>query len=809
VLTPEQARAAHSRGSVAVVAGAGTGKTFLLVSRYLYHLDNGLTPLEVVAVTFTEKAAAELRSRIRRKAQHSLSTQVDLLAELEAAQISTIHALAARICRDHPQAAGVPADFTVLDELEADLYQGEWLESALNDLPPETLNVFSYQQLSKLMQKLMSDPIVAERALNVDTEQWEDLVQQCRQSTLTELTRSSDWRKARQVVETSQGKNEDLIEQARLKTLAGLSQLDKGDTSKAYECFKEIKLAGGSKKNWSDEQTLKSTKKAIEILRETVKDAATKGLLTLTLGPADETLRTALATLRETFVRVRDHIARKKFAARKLTFADLEVHALKALQKEEVRIFYRERWKAFLVDEMQDTNPVQAQLLDYLTTDALVMMVGDEKQAIYGFRGADAKVFRTYRDHLVSSGGQSLEVSQSFRTHHALLEKINTCSSAVLKQHHQMLTASRREAPHGEACFEAHRVRRTGENRAARLAAEARMIAGRIKQLLANGLTIFDSTHQCVRPVRPKDIAVLTQTWQPLDLFNEIFLDEGVPVVHMGGGNLLETREAKDALTLLQTLCDARDEIALIATLRSPFFALSDVELYQARVAHKETPWSEIIEQHESPAFARVREVITALKQARVTHSASQILRLADRLTGYTAVLGNLPGASRRLADWEGFIELVQRLEGGLGDVFYVVRRIKKLNTQETNIARPVVHGHDAVSLMTIHKAKGLEWPFVVVADLDYQAGHHTQEVFLDTTLGVALRLKNTANEVEEPALYKILKHQEKIRREEETARLLYVALTRARDHLMLCSSGSSGSFAVMLEETVEQWIEV
>lgn len=115
-LTPQQEAAVYADGNIAVIAGAGTGKTHMLAERYLYHLrEHELSPLEVVAVTFTEKAAAELRSRIRSSVNQQLPERYDLLAELEAAQVSTIHALAVRICREHPLVADVPPDFAVLD----------------------------------------------------------------------------------------------------------------------------------------------------------------------------------------------------------------------------------------------------------------------------------------------------------------------------------------------------------------------------------------------------------------------------------------------------------------------------------------------------------------------------------------------------------------------------------------------------------------------------------------------------------------------------------------------------------------------
>ncbi|MCD0168602.1 UvrD-helicase domain-containing protein, partial [Deinococcus sp. 23YEL01] len=146
-LTDAQQRAAHAPSSVAVMAGAGSGKTHMLVARYLHHLDT-LSPLEIVATTFTEKAAAELRARIRRGVQASRPDDFDTLAELEAAQISTIHALCARIVRDHPAAAGVRPDVTILDEGQARVWRARHLRPALAALPARLFTHLSFSAVA-------------------------------------------------------------------------------------------------------------------------------------------------------------------------------------------------------------------------------------------------------------------------------------------------------------------------------------------------------------------------------------------------------------------------------------------------------------------------------------------------------------------------------------------------------------------------------------------------------------------------------------------------------------------------------------
>ena len=151
--TPEQQRAAEAKGSAAVTAGAGTGKTTLLARRYTHHVRaDGLSPLEVVAVTFTEKAADELRSRIRRTL-YKENLGDEIVAEVEAAQISTIHALAARICRDFYDLAGIPADFTVLDETESPMWLAEKFEEAFAVIDPAIVERLGFSWLASALRE--------------------------------------------------------------------------------------------------------------------------------------------------------------------------------------------------------------------------------------------------------------------------------------------------------------------------------------------------------------------------------------------------------------------------------------------------------------------------------------------------------------------------------------------------------------------------------------------------------------------------------------------------------------------------------
>ena len=798
-LLPAQARAATHPGSVAVVAGAGTGKTHMLAHRFLHHLESGMEPLEIVAVTFTERAAAELRARIRALVRASMTERAEVAVALEAAQISTIHALAARICRDHPEAAGVPPDFTVLDELEGRVWLAERLDEALAELPGEVFAELAYADVRAALRTLLGDPIDAEAAFAQGPDGWPGKIAAARAEAAAQLTGAAAWREAAALVAGVRGDDGDKLEVARAAAAAGLERLAAGETAAGLELLDGIDLRGGRQAAWPG-AAVRSVKDALRTLRDAARAALGEGLVDLALGPADERLRALLPHVRAAFDTVRSALAREKRRRRVLDFADLEVHALRALGSVEVRAHYRQRWKAVLVDEFQDTNPVQERLLELLTEGMTVTVVGDEKQSIYGFRGADVGVFRRARERLrASPEGAEVVMDRTFRAHAALAQTVNRTFAPVLGAFHQDLRAEREEAPHPGPHVSLQLVA-GGGGKARRQVAEARLIARAIKALLDAGTPVWDKAEKRLRPVRPDDVAVLTRTWQPLGVYGEVLPALGVPAVHSGGGNLLATREAKDAMALLRFLADPRDDLALAAVLRSPFFAVDDPTLYRFAGAlpraaelpgRHYAPWWEALDAATPvpEALARPREVLRELL-ASGGWPAVRRLQLADDLTGYSAVLAGLPGAPRRAADWTGFLELVRSLQRGLGDAFSVVRRLRRLLRAEVDVPRLTLQAEGAVDLLTIHRAKGLEWPVVVVADLERGGRKDPPAMLFAADAGVAFRLRDDDGERVEPALYRLLGADARRREEEEGRRVLYVALTRARDRLLLTAAG-------------------
>lgn len=797
-LTDRQRRATAAPGGVAIVAGAGTGKTHTLGQRYLAHLQEGLSPLSIVAVTFTERAAHELRARVRHEARATLPSDDPRLDALEAAPIGTVHALCLRICRDHPTAAGVAPDVRVLDPLEGSLWTEDRLEEALARVPERLFDVLPYERVRDVLRTMVRDPFLAERALAVPPDAWPELVSRARHEARRRLDDAPGLADARTTLEALRGPEGDAGERARRALLAAFEAADRGDAEAAASALHRVRPNVGSAKSWGERQ--QALRDALATSLEALRGWARDPLASLTLGPVDDLLAETLHTLRDAFEHVRGSLRDAKRRAGVLDFADLETAALRALGDDRVRRHYGLRWRALLVDEVQDTSPVQEAILDAIGSFCRTTLVGDPKQSIYGFRGADVGVFRRMTDAVVAAAGERVVLDRSFRTHAALVARLNELFAQVLGADHEPLVGHDTTVPGDAPFLRAWRFAIPPRTPAGVIRlAEAHRIADGILAALDQGVPVRENGGR--RPLRPGDIAVLARTWAPLDLLAEVLPARGVPAVHTGGGDLLATREASDGVAALRVLADPHDDVALVALLRGPCFAIADdeldalVETTRPGAGDARPPsWWERLGAADRPAVVAARTCLRDLLDAARREPPSRLLQRLDRATGWSAVAANLPGGPRRRADLEGFFAFVRELERDGSDVFGAVRRLRRLQRAGVEVDRPALEAHDAVTLTTVHRSKGLEWPYVVVAALDVEGRGDRVPLRMRGDVGVALRLDTEEDRRAEPALWTVLDAAARAADDAERRRLLYVATTRAADHLVLSTGRASGA---------------
>ncbi|WP_152872057.1 UvrD-helicase domain-containing protein [Deinococcus terrestris] len=786
-LTDEQQRGITFGGSVAIDAGAGSGKTFVLTRRLLRQMQEGLQPEELVAVTFTEAAAAELRTRLQtlleEEAHRSGDARLASAARtLPLAQISTIHALCARIIRDHPVESGAGLRFQVLDESQAAVWLDGVLPDVLATLPPGAFGAVPAALALDAVTLMLRDPHRAEAALQVSLTGHE-----ARQQALEErLERQAQeaaggWEDALHLLRGhSSSDPDDGLERARMAALQAAAVTGSWTVRQAamHGALRSVRSNAGNARVWGAAKAV--VHKAVQTLQR----------LSVPQGPLEAEVWQAQAVpvLARLYGHAQGRLNALKAEQEVLTFADLERLAARTLRHDEVRAYYQARWKAVCVDEFQDTSPLQWEILSALAPEGVnFTVVGDEKQSIYAFRGADVRPFREARAQIAARGGATISLHRSFRTHAPLVEVINTFFQSFMPgpsgagstaASFTPLQAHRRHAPHPSPPCELHVVR--GPVGVTELrAAEADLIAHRIQALLAEGRTVEERGR--IRPLTYRDVAVLLRIRTNLPLYEGALFHAGIPSAVQGGRGLLDRPEVRDLTQLLFFLAQPADDLALAAVLRSPMFGWSDERLRDVAA-----PRPRGFSLWQALDAAGAPPLLQTLCERRGSLTASALVTLALEGTQHATVMASLPDGMRRLANIDAFLSLLHTwAAAGRADVQSAALALQDALRLDLPVPEATLGSDDAVQIMTIHGSKGLEFPVVIVPDLLQQGRADSAPLLMDAERGLALRVPGLPG-AQQPALHLKLQDLQAERRASEAERLMYVALTRAADALIL-----------------------
>jgi ATP-dependent helicase/nuclease subunit A len=867
--TDAQREAIETRGRrVIVSAGAGSGKTRVLVERFLMLLEENPSwkVSDIVAVTFTEKAAREMVSRIRREIRRRIEqAQTSESRErwrshrnaLDSARIGTIHSLCAAILRAHSAEAGLDPAFTVLEELEADMLLEDAIEETLGQianqssraastsssknqvddsitLPSSTgphylvelFATLSAHEVKTALTTFIRQGVSAVEAmahLNGKTPaeifaHWQQALVCTRRDAARALVESNHWGQcARTITRVCALDSADKIEQVRAEVAARLSELSLSADALPQQLLdlkSIIVLRGGSAKKWPSEAALTEVKAALKQMKESL---AGEELLALEMNEADRVAADVAARLTELFRRIRSRFAALKRNRAALDFNDLEELTDTLLeQREAVCRHYNDAEhglvRALMVDEFQDTAPIQTRILRRLAPRTNeFFIIGDAKQSIYRFRGADVTVFHRMRDELTAEGGRDVPMSACFRTHERLINFVNHLFPAIFTREsrydtpYEAMTAHRQPAT-DTAAVELHIITQSKEAgpklKAAELRErEAQIVARRIRAIVEREQIAVCDAGEERRAAQYGDIALLFQASTSFDLFEQALADANVPYVTIAGRGFYDRQEITDLTNLLAFLASPNDNLSLAAALRSPMFALSDETLLRLRThGPRRTLWRALCDQEvphaeaEREAVQAARGVLARLREQVGRVSAADLIIEALRATGYAATLMALPHGERRVANLEKFIEQARALAAmTLADL---VARVGEMQFREAREGEATVEEAGAVRLMTIHKSKGLEFPIVWLADTTSRGRSSQSLVTLHADYGIAIRIGEDHLETDDEKLraasYAMLQKIEQQMDRAEKKRLLYVAATRARDHLVI--SGAPGA---------------
>jgi ATP-dependent helicase/nuclease subunit A len=832
-LTPTQQRAALAEGQdVSLAAGAGSGKTRTLVARYLVQLDRGRMPREVVAVTFTEKAAREMRNRIRSEAHAWLvgacppadrPRWAEIEADVDAARIGTIHGLCAALLKSHPAEAGVDPRFDVLDEDVAATLRAHVVEDTLAWMVGQPalaplLDAFTVDDLAEIVAHLLNTRLEAGAALAPGaTGAWPCVLS----AALSAFANDSEIQSAAAELAELASRG-DLLEDAGDKlaaqiagwlgvwqsaqtALAGGHSLQAAD---ALFSLRRLHSGGATGKKTS------RAKAAVKAFRERYDASIDKWLggKESKDQPPDPSLEASTASLLPLlgalFERAQAAYQAEKDVRQALDFDDLEAGAVTLLALPEVRRRWQKQVASLLVDEFQDTNERQRQIVEALAgvADGLsgrLFVVGNAKQSIYRFRGADVGVFQRLAGDIAARGGLPLALDWTFRAHAGLVEGLNEILAAVWDASpgpaegqgvpYMPLFADRVEPRPGIASPFIDFLVGVGDADAGRRAS-AQMLARRLGELRAAGEIQWD------------DVALLFRASTAFPVYESALESAGIPFVTVAGRGFYDRPEIRDLLNILRALADPWDDLALAGLLRSPAFGVSDAGLYQLRwPAGAANPQSlrqglagdlgELGESDRAQA-ARARLVVDDLAGLVDRVSVAELLKQVLEVTYYPAILATVETGTRLQRNVDKL--LADAHASGMVRVAEFLEHIATLQTVGAREGEAPAEAGGAVRLMTVHKAKGLEFPVVVVADAARERPSSSERVLLSSVAGLALHAARLGG----PSLmFRWAMQAEKTQSSAEDLRVLYVAATRAREKLIVCGHYNGRSSQTWLSQ--------
>jgi ATP-dependent helicase/nuclease subunit A len=817
-----------------VEAGAGSGKTSSLVDRLVALIAGGRATIQTVAaVTFTRKAAAELRGRFQLALERNLrsgETGRDAkapdrlraaLRDLEQGFIGTIHSFCARLLRERPVECGLDPEFEELDDIENAVFREEcWhdylviarleADDVLRDLDEVGL---SPEELKDAFETLSDYPEVVPAAGRADPPDFAGLrlkleaFLDAAAGAVPDERPDTGWDELQSLMRRVAGRRGRLGFTDHRLLMESLELLDKSPRV--------------TRKCWPAKETAEAFAASFRSFREGVVWPALRAWRELRHAKALAFLGPALKFY---------EAARR--AKSRLNFQDQLILAAELLRENpEVRQYFQNRYRRILVDEFQDTDPIQAEVLFYLTgTDAgekswtklvplpgSLFLVGDPKQSIYRFRRADIDIYNLVKDRIQGGGGEILALTANFRSLACLADWANpifkaafpaapTSSQAAFSR----LDAVRPGCPGGARGVAKITVPKVERNKGEKIAElDAARIAEFVANACAGGLIVGDGKDG-VRPVRPEDFLVLFRYKKYMGVYANALEGQGIPYEIAGSNAFADSEEIDELVNLLLALKNPDNRVAVVAVLKGLFFGASDQDLLDFRVSGGEflLPGGAVRAEPNTSKVGRALATLREWREWTAEHSPSVALEMILERSGLINYLVTSEMGSSRAGNVLKLVEVVRSLEiGGTTSFAAVANFLAEGAGREAVEEMNLTPGRsDAVRLMNLHKAKGLEAPVVILANPLGQKEHEPDKHIIRTghhgsapgpsssggllePLGffqLRKRGKWRSLLIAEPAGWTEMAKREAEYTAAEEDRLMYVAATRAGEALII-----------------------
>lgn len=810
-LTDEQLYAVDSLDINCIVpAGAGSGKTRVLVERYLRIIEkfastNPNIIESVVAITFTEKAAKEMKERIRLgmierrelaikngELSQALMWRSNL-QKLEHASISTIHSFCARILREFPLESNVDPEFKVIDAVEADWILSDVVEQELKrylELEDVRITTHFYQwvslagferalkQIKKVYHQTTNSGLCIDE-IELLTEQsfiespysmiqgWDELI------TLGDEL---------YYVEGSSNRLKEFQAQWPLIKEQIISFIDKPFTESSF-INQLVELTKGNFGTNAKELRGKLNALALQI-KEWLTAINYHDLEKEFINSFYGLLKNIdLAYLKE------------KEKLNGIDFDELQLKTIRLLiENDEAKAKLQKRILFLMIDEFQDNNQVQKKLVSLLLKDkngairpGSLFVVGDPKQSIYRFRGADVQVFKEMEEEISSSAGRVAPLIYNFRSNPKIIEFVNYFFPFIMSNNpsspnYYENAIAKKELELDDA-IEFIPIYDNKNDEQSLREIEAQAIAKKIEQMIING-------------VNPKEVTILFRSLNHISIYEEALKNSGIPYYIVGGRGFYHKQEIYDIINILEYLIDPYNSIALAGILRSPMVAITDDTLYQLmskqiwKINYEE--WYEAFENINNEEKEKINHFLSWYKIIKENLGRIKIDELIENileLTQYRAILLALPQGSQAVANIEKLIRMAKDFPGNNPfSVYEFVQKINRLTEDEQQEKEAAIESEagDTVKLMSIHQSKGLEFPYVLVPDISRKPVPDDNLLRFSSELGLSCQIPINNEDWQAPIRWLYVTNQEKKVEREESVRLFYVAATRAENQLIL-----------------------
>lgn len=803
--TPEQALAINTiKSNVSLLAGAGSGKTYVLMKRFVKILraDLSVNPTNIVAITFTRKAADEIKGRVRQAVSECVEqSQTDLerlrwqehLQKVESAPISTIHSLCSRILRDNPVETQLDPEFTILEDFEAQDFFKETLQQYLRK------NIKENAALRRLVQTYGVNSFV-----NQVTALGDKLSELVREDNLAEpylkakeelpALQQKLFAAVREVIEAREALGAKTKGRQTLTEAAGLlDEMQKQLLAPEPDC--SLLDASG---------VVKVSGKALAAELTNLKNLRQELNHVLLNAKGCDLVQDWLAVLQEFYA----CLSARKQENNVLFNDDLDLLAIEHLQKNEaLRQKYQERYKYIMVDEFQDTNERQRQLIYLLCGNKLdnknnLFIVGDVKQSIYRFRHADVSVFNKVKEDIAQNAGQNLGMKTNFRSTQSIVESCNTAFCQLM------------DLPKEEICLEHHEGANTGGAKVCLLQVpykskdddlgakedkwqkEAAAIAAYLQQELPK-------VEPQLRPGASK--AILLRAMTHCEILRQTLQGYGINCVVVKGKGFYEQQEVLDILNLLAALHNRYASLELAGALRSNYFGLDDATLTKLFwQTENDKPLWDVLQAvgsgelqlnlpPEQQALAmQAAERLRSLRQAAAMMALPELFaQLWDELKP-EFVLSQQENGPSKLANVKKLRRLAQQYcQTKQASLAEWLQNVKDLRASSSKEPAATVQADDALQIMTIHNSKGLEFDLVILPQLDKSVHGDTASIkYLPGKEGeqglLGIKVPDKEMQMQKSGVYELAKARDSELEEEESRRLLYVAMTRAQKQLLM-----------------------